>query len=124
MQCNDRVSAPRSVCNHRHFQHPKMPPKAPKVSELHEKQLTCAINYVHKHQKESKVKVAKASGVNATTLRWRCKGIQVPQSKARHKQQLLTGGEEDAVVDWCSRMADKSFPMTLHMLLSMAAAIL
>ena len=124
MQSNDRVSAPRSVCNNLPFQQRKMPPKAPKVTELHEKQLARAVDYAHKHPKESKAKVAKAYGVNATTLRRRCKGSQVPRSKARRKQQLLTGGEEDAVVDWCGRMADMGFPVTVRMLLSMAVAIL
>ena len=101
-----------------------MPPEAPKVSELHEKQLARAIDYAHKHPKESKAKIAKAYGVNPTTLRRRCKCLQVSRSKARREQQLLTSGEEDAVVDWCGRMADMGFPVTVRMLLSMAVAVL
>ena len=101
-----------------------MPPKAHKVSELHKKQLARTVDYAHKHPKELKAKVAKAYGVNAITLRHRCKGTQVPRSKARRKQQLLTESEEDAVVEWCGRMADMGFPVTVRMLLSMAVAIL
>ena len=78
MQSNDCVSVPRSVCNNYHFQHQKMPLKALKVSELHGKQLARTVDYAHKHPKESKAKVAKAHGVNATTLRQRCKCTQVP----------------------------------------------
>ena len=101
-----------------------MPPKAQKASDLYEKQLACAISYASKHPKESKAKIAEVYGINATTLRRRCKGTQVSRSKARREQQLLTSGEEEAIVDWCSRMADMGFPVTVRMLLSMAVAIL
>ena len=101
-----------------------MPPKASKVSELYEKQLTRAIDYARKHPTESKAKIAQTYGVNAITLRCRCKGTQVSRSKVRRDQQLLTSAEEDAVVDWCSRMSDMGFPVTVRMLLSMAVAIL
>ena len=61
-------------------------------------------NITISYPNESKAKVA--FGVNSTTLRRRCKGTQVSKSKARQAQQLLTAGEEEAVVDWCGRMCD------------------
>jgi len=73
---------------------------------------------------ESKAKIAKVFGVDASTLRRRCRGVSQPRSKARQKQQLLTAGEEEAVVDWCKRMSDFFFPVTMLMLISMAVAIL
>ena len=63
--------------------------------ELHDKQLARAVDYAHKHPDESKAKVAKTFGVDAVTLRRRCKGKAI----ARQEQQLLTAGEEDAVAD-------------------------
>lgn len=107
-----------------HAQPPKMPPKAPKLSESNEKQLTRAIDYARKHPKESKAKIAQTYGVNVITLRCRCKGSQITRSKAHREQQLLTSGVEDAIVDWCGRMADMGFPVIVRMLLSMAVAIL
>ena len=108
-----------------------MPPKTSKKIKqlqlelnLHDKQLARAIDYVRKHPNESKAKIAKAYGVNGWTLRHRCRGETQPRSKARQKQQLLTAGEEDAVVDWCKRMSDFFFPVTMLMLESMAVAIL
>lgn len=84
-----------------------MPPKtSKKIKELqqklklHDSQLTRAVDYARRHPKESKAKVARAFGVNPTTLRRGCKGTQAPRSKARQAQQLLTAGEEEAVVDW------------------------
>jgi len=107
------------------------PPKTPKkIKELqqelklHDSQLTRAVDYTRKHPEEFKAKVAKAFGVNATTLWRRCKGIQTTRSKARQGQQLLTVGEEEAVVDWCGRMSDLYFPVTLLMLVSIAIRIL
>lgn len=82
-----------------------MPPKSSKkIKELqrevklHDKQLARAVDYAHKHPDESKAKIAKAFGVKANTLRWRCRG-GVSRSVSRREQQLLTKGEEDAVVD-------------------------
>ncbi|KAF8427082.1 hypothetical protein EV426DRAFT_686746 [Tirmania nivea] len=94
-----------------------MPPKTSKrIKELqlelklHDSQLTRAIDYAGKHPKESKAKLAKAFGVNPTTLRRGCQGVQALRSKARQSQQLLTAGEEEAGVDWCGRMSDLYFP--------------
>lgn len=108
-----------------------MPPKtSKKIKELqlelklHDKQLARAVDYARKHPEESKAKVAKAFGVNSTTLRRRCKGTQTARSKARQEQQLLTAGEEEAIVDWCGRMSDLYFPVTLLMLMTMAIRIL
>ena len=101
-----------------------MTPKAPKPSEVREKQLSRAIDYARKHPSESKAKIAKTYVVNAVTLRRRCKGVNVARPKAHREQQLLTSGKEDAIVDWCGRMADMGFPVTVRMLLSMAVAIL
>lgn len=108
-----------------------MPPKtSKKIKELqlelqlHDKQLARAMDYARKHPSESKAKVAKAFGVKAGTLRKRCRGITQPRSIAYRKQQLLTAGEEEAVVDWCRRMSDYFFPVTMLMLVSMAVAIL
>ena len=64
-----------------------------------ELQLAHPIDYAYKHLKEVKAKVARAYNVNATTLDRRCKGLQVLRAKARREQQLLTEGEEDAIVE-------------------------
>ena len=74
--------------------------------ELHNKQLARAVDYARKHPNESKVKIAKSYGVKVSTLRGRCKGTTTARSIARQEQQLLTAGEEDAIVDWCRRMSD------------------
>ena len=107
-----------------HVQLSKMPPKAAKPSELREKQLCRAIDYARKHPSESKAKIADIYGVNAVTLRRRCKDVVVARPKAHREQQLLISGEEDAIADWCGRMADMGFPVTVRMLLSMAVAML
>ena len=39
---------------------------------------------------------------------------------AHQEQQLLTTGEEDVVADWCRRMSDRYFPVTILMLVSIA----
>jgi len=108
-----------------------MPPKTSKLIKklqlgltLHDKQHTRAMDYARKHPGESKAKIAKVFGVDASTLRRRCRGVSQTRSKARQKQQLLTAGEEEAVVDWCKRMSDFFFPVTMLMLVSMAVAIL
>jgi len=90
------------------------------ISNLH------ALLTARKHPGETKAKKAKAYGVNAITLRKRCRGITQPRSMARQEQQLLTAGEEKAVVHWCwcGRMSDPYFPVTLLMLISMTVAIL
>ena len=90
--------------------------------ELHDKQLARAVDYAHKHPDESKAKVAKTFGVDAVTLRRRCKGTP-SKAIARQEQQLLTTGEEDAVADWRRRMSDRYFQVTMLMLVSMAVAI-
>ena len=107
-----------------HVQPSKMPPKAAIPSELREKQLCRAMDYARKHPSESKAKIADMYGVNAVTLRRRCKGVNVARHKAHREQQLLTSGEEDAIADWCGRMADMGFPVIVRMLLSITVAIL
>ena len=74
--------------------------------ELHNKQLARAVDYARKHPTESKVKIAKMYGVKVSTLRDRCKGTSTSRAIARQEQQLLTAGEEDAIVDWCRRMSN------------------
>ena len=74
--------------------------------ELHNKQLARAVDYARKHPNESKVKIAKRYGVKVSTLCSRYKGTTTARSVAHQEQQLLTAGEEDAVVDWCRRMSD------------------
>ena len=101
-----------------------MPPKAAKPSELRKKQLSLSVDYARKHPSESKGKIAERYGVNAVTLRRRCRGVNIARSKAHREQQLVTKGEKDAIVNWCGRMADMGFPVTVQMLLSMAVAIL
>ncbi|KAF8436981.1 hypothetical protein BGX38DRAFT_1274280 [Terfezia claveryi] len=88
-----------------------MPPKTSKKIkqlqlelQIHDKQLARAMDYVRKHSSESKAKIAKAYGVNASTLRRRCRGI--------------------AIVGWCRRMSHLFFPVTMEMLVSIAVAIL
>jgi len=61
-----------------------MPPKtSKKIKELqgelklHDSQLTRAVDYARKHPKESKAKVAKAFGVNPTTVRRWKRGISL-----------------------------------------------
>ena len=92
--------------------------------QQHDSNIARAVDYVYKHPLESKSKIAHNMGVSYATLRRQLNGHCESRAKARIAQQLLSTAEESAIVDWCLKMADKGFPVSVLMLRSMAIIVL
>ena len=89
-----------------------------------EEDMQRAVIFAQENAALPKSTIAHQFNVNEVTLRRRVRHTQQPRDQAHEDQQLLSFGEENAIVDWCIKMADLGFPVHIPMLRAMAILIL